>query len=303
MDRTRNEKLFKSFFGFFAYSSIVLLFLITLFIIYKGTLPFLQNNSNGDVGFFGFLIGNSWNPGSEIYGIGYMILGTIFSMLLSILLALPLSLLAAIGLVEFVPKKAYGFIMGAIELLAGIPSIIFGIFGIAIIVPWLANLPFNPYPQGQSLLAVSLVLAIMILPTIIAVTTSSLRAVPEYYKEASLGLGATKTETMFKVMLPAAKSGILAAVVLGIGRAIGETMAVMMIAGNVNGGFNFLDGGIFGFLFQPIRPLTANIALDMSYATGLHSQLLFSTALVLFIFIFVLNIFMQYLIKGGKNAK
>lgn len=296
------EKCFKAFFAFFAISSVVVLFLITGFIVVKGLQPFLPGNAFGGTGFIDFIKGDSWNPSVDLYGIGYMMLGTFSSMLLALIIALPISLLAAIGLSEFIKPKYAAHITSAIELLAGIPSIIYGIFGLAIIVPKLAALPFNPYPQGQSMMAVGLVLAMMILPTIISVTVASLKSVPQTLDEASLGLGASRMQTMIRVKIPAAKSGILAAIVLGIGRAVGETMAVMMIAGNVGGGFVSPLSGMADFLFQPIRPLTSNIAMDMSYAADLHKQVLFSTALVLFIFIFILNVIMQRLIKGGKRG-
>ena len=292
--RDRVDKGFKVLFASFAFLAVILLFLITFFIVFQGLQPFLPNNQYGTINFFDFITGLSWNPSQGLYGIGYMIIGTIFSMVLAIIIAVPISILTAVAIAELMPKKIASIIGSVVELLAGIPSIIYGIFGLGFIVPLIKQIPGNPYPQGASLLAASLVLCIMILPTIIAITVSSLKAVPTSYKEGSLGLGASKIQTIFKVIIPSAKSGILAAIVLGVGRAIGETMAIILVAGNVS-------GGLVDSIFAPIRPLTANIALDLSYASGLHAQVLFSTALVLFIFVFFINILVHKLVKGGHK--
>lgn len=294
MDKQKKDRFFKRFFAFFAWLAIIMLIIITLFIFVEGVKPFVPNNPEGTISLIDFLTGDKWDPNNKIYGIGYMIVATLVATLLAMVIAVPLSLLSAMTIVEFLPKKLQVLMISVIELLSGIPSIIFGIFGLGVLVPLINQIPFNPYPQGNSLLASGIVLSIMIIPTITAVSISSLQAVPKSYKEASLGLGATQLQTLFKIILPAAKSGILAGIVLGIGRAIGETMAVVLVAGNVGGGW-------IESIFAPIRPLTANIAVDMSYATGLHRQVLFSTALVLFIFVFILNFLLIKIIKKDNK--
>lgn len=294
MSQQARDKFFKYFFAFFAWLAILILFIITLFIFSEGIKPFLPNNPLGNVNFFDFLTGMEWRPELKKFGIGYMIIATLLSTLGALLIAVPLSILSAMAITELLPKKISNIVISVVELLSGIPSIIYGIFGLGVVVPWIANLPMNTQPQGNSLLAVSIVLSIMIIPTITAVAVSSLQAVPKRYKEASLALGATKMQTLTKVLLPAAKSGILAGIVLGMGRAIGETMAIVLVAGNVS-------GGMIDSIFAPIRPLTANIAVDMSYASGLHQQLLFSTALILFIFVFLLNLILIRLLKRGRK--
>jgi phosphate transport system permease protein len=292
--KDRNDKIFKMVATIFGVMAIVFLVLITAYIVIQGIKPFLPGNENGQLHVIEFLTGTTWDPANGIYGIGYMIIGTILSVGLAIIIAVPIAILAAVGIVEILPKRVANFVGSAIELLAAIPSVIYGVFGLAILVPIIAAIPMNEYPQGSSLLATGILLGIMILPTIIAVSSTAIKAVPSYYKEASLGLGATKIQTIFKVIIPTAKSGITAGVILGIGRAIGETMAVILVAGNVG-------GGIPTSIFAPIRPLTANIAMDMSYATGLHQQALFATALVLLLFIILLNVVIYRIANGGDK--
>jgi len=200
-------------------------------------------------------------------------------------------ILTSIFIAEIAPKRISKIMSGAVELLAGIPSVLYGVFGLAIIVPTIQEV-FN-LPKGQSLLAVIIVLAIMMLPTVITVSETAIRAVPNAYKEGSLALGASKTETIFKVIVPAAKSGIMTGVVLGIGRAIGETMAVILVAGNTP--------VIPSSIMDSVRPLTTNIALEMGYAFGTHQEMLFATGVVLFTFILILNLVLSKLSnKGGK---
>ena len=200
-------------------------------------------------------------------------------------------ILKSIFIEEIAPKKIAKIMSGAVELLAGIPSVLYGVFGLAIIVPTIQEV-FN-LPKGQSLLAVIIVLAIMMLPTVITVSETAIRAVPNAYKEGSLALGASKTETIFKVIVPAAKSGIMTGVVLGIGRAIGETMAIILVGGNTP--------VIPSSIMDSVRPLTTNIALEMGYAFGTHQEMLFATGVVLFIFILILNLVLSKLSnKGGK---
>ena len=207
------------------------------------------------------------------------------------IIGVPIGLLTAVFIAEVAPKGVAKIIIPAVELLAGIPSVLYGLFGLAIIVPWIQN-TFN-LPQGQSLLAVIIVLAIMMLPTIISVSTTAIKAVPKSYKEGSLALGASHIETTFKVVVPAAKSGILAAIALGAGRAIGETMAIILVGGN--------SVKLPTSIFDKVRPLTSNIALEMGYASEPHQELLFATGVVLFLFILILNIVISKLSsKEGK---
>lgn len=269
-------------------TSVIALAMITLFLIIKGVQPFFAKDF--DINIFQFLTGDVWKPGQDIFGIGYMIVGSILATIGSILIVVPIAILTSVAICEFMPPKVASVFTFAIELLAGIPSVLYGLFGLGVLVPLIRQV--SPTGSGQSLLAVLLVLAMMVLPTVIALTVSAIKSVPDSYRQASLSLGADKLQTTFKVVVPAAKSGIMAGVVLGIGRAIGETMAVTLVAGNVS-------GGIPTSIFDMIRPMTANIALEMGYASGYHQQLLFTTGLVLFIFIMILNIVAQRLSKRG----
>lgn len=244
-----------------------------------------------------FLTGTQWRPnddiGSAMYGIFYMICGSLMATVGAIIIGVPIGILTAVFVAEIAPKGIKKVIKPAVELLAGIPSVIYGVFGLGIIVPKIMEI--SPQSQGQSLLAVILVLTVMILPTVITISESTINAVPRTYREGSYGLGASKIQTIFKVILPAAKSGILAGVVLGIGRAIGETMAVMLVAGNP-------IAGIPTSIWDPIRPLTTNIAMEMGYAFGLHQEILFSTGVVLFTFIIILNLILNKITaKAGEK--
>lgn len=283
-----STKLFKNIFLGITLTSVIALGMITVFLIYQGMKPFFA--SDFDLNTLQFLTGSMWKPDEGVYGIGYMIIGSVWATLGSIIIVVPIAILTSILIVEFLPPKIAKSFSFGIELLAAIPSVLFGLFGLGVLVP--AIRVISPTGSGQSLLVVVLVLGMMVLPTVIALTVSSLKSVPLAYREASLSLGADKLQTTFKVMLPAAKSGIMAGVVLGIGRAIGETMAVTLVAGNVT-------GGMPSSLFDMIRPMTANIALEMGYATGHHRELLFTTGLILFIFIMVLNILAIKISKGG----
>ena len=232
-----------------------------------------------------FLLGTKWVPSSEQFGIAPMIVASILATLGALIIGIPIGILTAVFIAEIAPKKIGKVISTAVELLAGIPSVLYGVFGLAIIVPWIQN-TFNQ-PKGQSLLAVIIVLAVMMLPTIVTVSETAIRAVPKSYKEGSLALGTSHIETTFKVVVPAAKSGILAGVVLGVGRAIGETMAIILVAGN--------SPIIPTSIFNGVRPLTTNIALEMGYAYGTHQEMLFATGVVLFIFILLLNLLLSKL--------
>ncbi len=272
------EKIIESLFLICALVCVVAVFGIIGFVFYRGLSPFFGEDAYSITA---FLTGTRWEPGNDVYGIFYMIVGSVLSTAGAILIGVPIGLLTAVYIAEMAPQRLVQIIKPAVELLAGIPSVLYGAFGLGIIVPMIQRI--SPRVQGQSMLAVILVLCIMILPTIINLSESAIKAVPIAYKEASLALGASHTQTIFRAIIPAAKSGILSGVVLGIGRAIGETMAVMMIAGNPT-------GGIPDSIWSMVRPLTTNIAMEMSYATGRQSEMLFATGVVLFIFIMIVNL-------------
>ncbi len=263
---------------------------IAFFVFYKGLQPFFPGNEYGTTSFVDFISKSQWRPGKEMFGIFYMIIGSILATIGAILIGVPVAILTAVFIAELAPDNLKRIVKPAVELLAGIPSVLYGVFGLAIIVPFIKTLD-TKLAQGESLLAVIIVLAVMILPTVITITESAINAVPDSYREGSYGLGASRIQTIFKVVIPAARSGILAGVVLGIGRAIGETMAVILVAGNP-------VEGIPTSLFQMVRPLTTNIALEMSYAAELHQQMLFSTGVVLFVFILVINLILNRLTAG-----
>lgn len=272
------ERIVEAIFFICAMVSVISVVAIIAFVFWKGVNPFVGNNSYS---FLDFISGVRWDPNNNVYGVFYMIVASILATIGAIVIGVPIGLLTAVFIAEIAPKSLVKLVKPGVELLAGIPSVIYGAFGLGVIVPMINKI--SPEPQGQSLLAVICVLTIMILPTIISLTETSLKAVPNSYREASLGLGASKTQTIFHTVIPAAKSGILSATVLGIGRAIGETMAVMMIAGNP-------IGGIPMSIWDKVRPLTTNIAMEMSYASGRHQEMLFATGVILFVFIMLVNI-------------
>lgn len=275
------EKVAKNIFMLSALIAVVSLLLIIGFVFYKGLTPFLFKGYS----FMEFITGADWVPSADKFGISSMVVASIAATIGALIIGVPVGILTAVFIAEVAPKQLAKIISPAVELLAGIPSVLYGVFGLAVIVPGIQNI-FN-LPKGQSLLAVIVVLAVMMLPTIISVSEIAIRAVPQAYKEGSLALGASKIETIFKVMLPAAKSGILAAVILGIGRALGETMAVILVAGN--------SPVLPTSLMDSVRPLTTNIALEMGYAFGTHQEMLFATGVVLFTFILILNIVLNKL--------
>lgn len=281
------EKVTKNIFFISSLIAVLSLLLIIGFVFYKGLTPFILKGYS----FIDFFTGINWLPGSDKFGIAPMVVASIIATLGSLIIGVPIGILTAVFIAEVTPKKVAKIISPAVELLAGIPSVLYGIFGLAVIVPNIQNI-FN-LPKGQSLLAVIIVLSIMMLPTIISVSETAIRAVPKAYKEGSLALGASKIETIFKVVLPAAKSGILAAVVLGIGRALGETMAVILVAGN--------SPVMPSSLMDSVRPLTTNIALEMGYAFGTHQEMLFATGVVLFTFILILNLVLNKLSNKAGN--
>jgi len=281
------ESLTEKIFLISASVAVISLLLIIGFVFYKGLRPFIIEGYS----FWDFIFGTQWIPSANKYGILPMIVASLGATIGALLIGVPVGILTSIFIAEIAPKKIAKIMSGAVELLAGIPSVLYGVFGLAIIVPTIQDV-FN-LPKGQSLLAVIIVLAIMMLPTVITVSETAIRAVPNAYKEGSLALGASKTETIFKVIVPAAKSGIMTGVVLGIGRAIGETMAVILVAGNTP--------VIPSSIMDSVRPLTTNIALEMGYAFGTHQEMLFATGVVLFTFILILNLVLSKLSnKGGK---
>lgn len=255
-----------------AITAILGVLLIFIFIFMEG-LPVLQKH-----GIMHFIGGKSWHPADSEFGLLPMIIGSIYVTIGSLVLGIPFGIGCAIFLAEIAPKKITKFIRPAIELLAGIPSVVYGFYGLVVLVPLIREL-FGG--RGFSVLAGSIVLAIMILPTIVSISEDSIRAVPREYKEGSFALGANHWQTIKKVILPSARPGIITAVVLGIGRAIGETMALILVIGNV--------AMVPNSVLEPVRTLTANIAIEMGYAAGDHAQALFVTGIVLFVFIITLN--------------
>lgn len=267
------ENIMKWVFMVAAALSILAVALICIFLFANGV-PAI-----GEIGVFDFLLGQKWKPSNDLYGIFPMIIGSIYVTAGAIIIGVPLGILCAVFLAWFCPKKLYKIIKPAVELLAGIPSIVYGFFGLVVLVPIMQNL-FGG--SGKGVLTASILLGIMILPTIIGVSESSIRAVPRSYYEGSLGLGATHEHSVFFAVLPAAKQGILAGIILGVGRAIGETMAVIMVAGN--------QPVVPGSIFSGVRTMTANIVMEMGYAADLHREALLATAVVLFIFILIINL-------------
>ncbi|MDP4109190.1 MAG: phosphate ABC transporter permease subunit PstC [Bacillota bacterium] len=283
-----SDRFFKAVFLLCALCSVLMLLAITIFIVEKGVKPFLPGNANGNYSLFNFLTGDVWKPSQNIFGIGYMAAASALATAGAIALGVPTGLLTAVFIAEIANEKLAGIIRPMIELLSGIPSVLYGVFGYAVVAKIIRS--FSPYHVGDSLLAVIIILSIMILPTVVSISEAAIRAVPAAYREAAYGLGATKTEVIFKTVIPAAKSGILAGVVLGTGRAIGETMAVILVAGNPEGG---MPGGIF----DKVRLITNNIVLEQGYASGMHEEMLFSTGVILFIFIMAVNILLNRLKK------
>ena len=262
--------------------SVVAVALICVFLFKNGITAIME------IGPMEFLLGTKWAPKQELFGVLPMIVGSLYVTVGAIVVGVPIGLLTAIFMAKKKKEKLYKVLKPAVELLAGIPSIVYGFFGLVVIVPIVRNL-FGG--GGKGVLTASVLLGIMILPTIIGVAESAIRAVPESYFEGALALGATKERGVFTAVLPAAKSGIFAGIILGIGRAIGETMAVVMIAGNQTIIPNEITDGV--------RTLTANVVLEMGYATGLHRKALIATAVVLFVFILIINL--SFSLLKGRN--
>ncbi len=269
------ERLMMLVFFLAACTSILSVVLICVFLFVNG-IPAM-----GKIGVFNFLLGDTWKPNNtpSSFGILPMILGSIYVTAGAIVIGVPVGVLTAVFIARFCPKRVLKYIKPAIELLAGIPSVVYGFFGLVTIVPVIRNF-FGG--DGNSLLTASILLGIMILPTIIGISESAILAVPGSYYEGALALGASHERSVFFAILPAAKSGIIAGVILGIGRAVGETMAVIMVAGN--------QARMPAGILKGVRTLTANIVIEMGYAAALHREALFATAVVLFVFILAINL-------------
>lgn len=263
--------------------SIAAVILICVFLFANG-LPAMAK-----IGITKFLLSTKWSPTKNFFGILPMIIGSIYVTAGAIIIGVPTGVFCAVFMAKFCPKRLYRILRPAIDLLAGIPSIVYGFFGLTVIVPIIQKI-FGG--SGKGVLTASIMLGIMILPTIISVSETAIRAVPDNYYEGSLALGATHERSIFKAVLPAAKSGITASVILGIGRAIGEAMAVKIIAGN--------QPIIPNSILSGVRTLTSNIVLEMGYATDLHREALIATAVVLFVFILIINLMFSLLKRKEK---
>ncbi len=267
------EKVMKLLFFLTALVSIAAVILICIFLFASG-IPAIK-----EIGVFKFLLGTSWKPANNLYGILPMIVGSFYVTAGALIIGVPIGILTAVFMARFAPRSIYAPLKAAVNLMAGIPSVVYGFFGLVVLVPFIRE-AFGG--RGMSVLTASVLLGLMILPTVISVSETSIRAVPESYYEGGLALGASHERSVFFTVLPAAKSGIFAGVVLGIGRAVGETMAVMMVAGN--------QAVIPDSMLSGVRTLTTNIVLEMGYSTDLHREALIGTAVVLFVFILIINL-------------
>ncbi len=286
MKKNFTESIMSKLFSICGYSALALVLIITFFLVISG-LPAMQ-----EIGFFKFLFGTKWSPTAPVaqYGILPFLLSSVYGTLGAIAIGVPIAFLCAIYIAEIAPRRIAATMHSIVELLSGIPSVVYGLVGMIVIVPFVRE-TFN-LPDGANLLSAILVLSLMIIPSVVSVSETAIKAVPKEYKEGSLALGATKTETIFGVTIPAAKSGIITSIVLGIGRAIGEAMAVMMVSGNVAN---------MPKIFKSVRFLTTAVASEMSYSSGLHRKALFSVALVLFAFILLINLILNIAIKHRKD--
>ena len=278
------EKIMEAVFMLCACVSILSVALICIFLFANG-IPAMTK-----IGFFDFIFGRKWKPSNEIFGIFPMIIGSIYITAGAVIIGVPIGILTAVYLARFCPEKLYKIIKPAVDLLAGIPSVVYGFFGLCVIVPFVRK---HIGGDGNSILTASILLGFMILPTIINVSESSIRAVPEKYYQGALALGATHERSVFCTVVPAAKSGIMAGIVLGIGRAIGETMAVIMVAGN--------QARMPKGILEGIRTMTSNIVMEMGYATDLHREALIATGVVLFVFILIINTLFSILKNKDKE--
>ena len=290
------EKFMQGVFFVAACASVLAVALICIFLFANG-IP-----ARKEIGFGKFLSGEMWRPKNDIYGIFPMIIGSLYVTAGAILFGVPIGILTAVFMAFYCPDKIYRPLKSATELLAGIPSVVYGFFGLVVLVPMIRTLGrdlksigvIQSAGNGSSILTASLLLGMMILPTIIGLTESALRAVPTQYYEGAVALGATHERAIFTVVLPAAKSGVIAALVLGVGRAIGETMAVIMVAGN--------QARMPAGIFKGVRTLTANIVIEMGYAAGLHREALIATGVVLFVFILIINLSLSLLNRRSEHA-
>ena len=290
MVRDLKEKFMEIVFLVAACASIIAVALICIFLFQSG-LPAMK-----EIGVNDFLLGTDWRPGNNLFGILPMIVGSIYVTAGAIIIGVPIGLFMAVYLAMYCPAKVYKVLKPAVDLLAGIPSIVYGFFGMVVIVPtvrYVFNEIIDLNGKGDSILTASIVLGIMILPTIIGAAEPAIRAVPKIYYEGALALGADHERSTFAVVFPAAQSGILASVILGIGRAVGETMAVVMIAGN--------QPRMPQSILKGVRTMTANIVLEMGYATDLHRESLIATGVVLFVFILIINLSFSALKRKGKK--
>ncbi len=281
------EKVMHVVFAVAALTSILAVALICVFLFANGLPAILK------VGPAAFLGGTTWKPTASVpqFGILPMIVGSIYVTAGAIVAGVPVGILTAIFLAFYCPKHLYKPLKSATELLAGIPSVVYGFFGLVLLVPFIRE---HIGGKGQSILAASILLGLMILPTIIGVSESALRAVPGSFYEGAVALGATHEEAIFRTVLPAAKSGVMAGVILGIGRAVGETMAVIMVVGN--------QARLPESVLEGVRTLTGNIVMEMGYAAGLHREVLIATGVVLFVFILIINILFSILKRRDKYA-
>ncbi|MBQ6708029.1 MAG: phosphate ABC transporter permease subunit PstC [Clostridia bacterium] len=281
-----SENLIHSIFFILGMITVAFVILISIYLIFSG-LPAIK-----EIGLKNFLFGRVWQPTSspEKFGILPFILTSIYGTAGAVFLGAPIGFFTSVYIAKFAPEKVKKFLNSAVSLLAGIPSVVFGLVGMILLVPFVRK--FFNIPDGASLFSAIIVLSVMILPSIIKVSVNALEKVPGEYEEASLALGATETQTYFKVSVLSAKSGIITSIILGIGRAIGEAMAVIMVAGN---------GTNMPTLFESVRFLTTAVASEMSYSSGLHRQALFSIALVLFLFIIMINTTLHFFLKRSKK--
>ena len=290
------EKVANVIFTICALFAVLSVFSITIYMIISGTPAIFE------VGLKEIIFGTVWRPTASepSFGILYVILTSIVGTLLAIIIGVPIGVMTAVFLAETAPKSLAKIVKPAVELLAGIPSVVYGLLGILILNPLIYKIeiavfkddPTHQFTGGSNLISAVLVLAIMILPTVINISESALKAVPVHYKQASLAMGATHIQTIFKVIIPAAKSGIVTAIVLGVGRAIGEAMAISLVAGN---------GANIPLPFNSVRFLTTAVVAEMSYAADTHRDVLFTIGLVLFAFIIIINLVLNKVMKGGSN--
>ena len=287
--KTVIEKVMNYIFFTCGMVAVISIILISLYMVSSGA-PAIYK-----IGAWKFLLGQIWNPENNQFGILPLILSSIFGTSLAILTAVPIGVSAAIFLTHISKnKKVSALFLFLIELLAGIPSVVYGLLGGIIIVPLIFKIQTAfKLPTGGSLLSAAIVLVIMILPTIISVSTSAIKTVPKQYNDASLALGSSKMQSIIKIIIPAAKSGIVSGIVLGVGRAIGETMAVMMVAGNAP---------IMPEILKPVRLLTVGISLEWAYSSGIHREALYGIGLVLFIFIMIINIILNLVLKSSSSS-